>query len=81
MFYYVVNREKSLIFSYQLIEKFVQQTRAYDHAQIHNMYKIVVKEVIAIEHSGEAEQFMGLGYSNNCSALLDSQDFYACLPV
>ena len=51
------------------------------HAQTHNMYKMVFKEVIAIECSGEAEQFKDLGYSNNCSALLASQDLYVCLPV
>ena len=53
------------IFSYQLIEKYVQQT----HAQTHNMYKMVVKEVIAIERSGEAEQFKDHGnrYSSFCN--------------
>lgn len=42
---------------YQLIEKYVQQT----HAKTHNMYTMVVKEVIAIERSGEAEQFQDHG--------------------
>ena len=35
----------------------MQQT----HAQTHNMYKMVVKEVVAIERGGEAEKFRDLG--------------------
>lgn len=35
----------------------MQQT----HAQTHNMYKMVVKEVIAVERSSETEQFKDHG--------------------
>ncbi|XP_065908564.1 poly [ADP-ribose] polymerase 2-like isoform X2 [Dysidea avara] len=42
---------------FKLIEKYVQQT----HAKTHNMYTMVVKEVIAIERGREAEQFQDHG--------------------